>query len=110
MIYFCVFTFPWYAIRINECALSYCEFRVLNRVKVTYVDYTAYFVDFIRLTHYQSAGFVDKYAHSGIMLVKIHINQDERFYAFLLLSEFEYITLLLSLRIFYALHICEAQN
>ena len=44
------------------------------------------------------------------MLVKIHINQDERFYAFLLLSEFEQITPLLLPRIFYALHICEAQN
>lgn len=75
-----------------------------------YTDYIAYLVDFIRLMHYQSAIFVDKYTHSGIMLVKIHINQDERFYAFLLLSEFEQITLLLSPRIFYALHICEAQN
>ena len=58
-------------------------------VKVTSTDYIAYLIDFIRLTHYQSARFVDKYAHSGIMLVKIHINQDEKFYAFLLLSEFE---------------------
>ena len=110
MIYFCIFTFPWRAIRIYECALSYCEFRVLNRVKVTYIDYIAYFADFIRLTHHQSTGFVDKYAHSGIMLVKIHINQDERFYAFMLLFEFEEIIPLLLPRIFYALHICEAQN
>lgn len=79
-------------------------------VKVTYTDCIAYFVDFIRLTHHQSTGFVDKYTHSGIMLVEIHINQDERFYAFLLLSEFEQIILLLSPCIFYALHICEAQN
>ena len=95
-------------IRIHECTLSYREFRVLNRVKVTYIDYITYLVDFISLTHYQSARFVDKYIRSGIMLVKIHINQDERFYTFLLLSEFEQITLSLSPRIFYALHICEA--
>lgn len=75
-----------------------------------YTDYIVYFADFIRLTHYQSARFVDKYTHSGIILVKIHINQDERFYAFLLSSEFKQITPLLLPRIFYALHICEAQN
>lgn len=110
MIYFCVFIFLWCAIRIYECVLSDYEFRVLNRVKVTYIDYIVYSVDFIRLTYHQSTRFVDKYVHSGIILVKIHINQDERFYAFLLLSEFEQITPLLLPRIFYALHICEARN